>query len=165
MARIVPFLLVLFSLPLAGYAQTSISGASDCAKPATTYSIEVGDRPGHVLTLQKAACKWTTPFEIAGSRIVSGDDVSTVDAYGSLLSERGYHTATMADGDNFTVRYQGTIRPNKNGTATAQGTWTFVSGTGRLNGIKGGGKYTGTGALDGTGHINVTGSYRLPAKK
>jgi hypothetical protein len=165
MSRIVPVLLALFSLPLAGYTQTALSGAADCAKPQPSYSIEVGDRPGHVLSLQKASCTWSTPVEIAGARTTTGVDVSTVDAFGSLLRERGYHTATMANGDKFTVRYQGTLRPNKDGSAAMRGTWTFVSGTGRLRGITGGGTYHGAGALDGSGHINVAGHYTLPAKK
>jgi hypothetical protein len=165
MFRIAPVLLVLFSLPVAGYAQTAISGAADCAKPQPSYSVEVGDRPGHILGLQRASCTWTTPVEIAGSRTTTGEDVSTLDAYGTLIGERGYHTATLANGTKFTVRYQGTVRPNKNGSASMRGTWTFVGGTGGLRGIKGGGTYSGTGAVDGSGHINVRGRYQLLAKK
>jgi hypothetical protein len=165
MSRIFVVLLALLSLPLATSAQTRFTGAADCAKPQTTYTIAVGDRPGHVLSLQKASCTWTTPPEIAGSKITTGDDVSSVDAFGTLLRERGYHTATLANGDKFTVRYQGTIRARKNGAAIMRGTWVFVAGTGRLRGIKGRGTYIGTGAADGSGHVNVTGTYRLPAKK
>ena len=42
-------------------AQTKISGIMQCNKPEPSYSIEVGDRPGHIMLLGKQTCAWTGP--------------------------------------------------------------------------------------------------------
>jgi hypothetical protein len=142
-------------------AQTKIAGKASCAKPENTYSIDVGDRPGHTLMLQKAACTWNVPLEIEGIHSKEGTDVASADAMGSTITERGYHSSTMDNGDKFTVRFQGIIKANKDGSAAIDGKWTFVNGTGRLKGIRGGGTYRGTGSADGTGNIEVEGEYSL----
>lgn len=146
-------------------AQTKITGKALCSKPETNYSIDVGDSTGHTLMLQKATCKWTMPIEIEGMHSQDGIDVTSADSMGSTISERGYHVATMDSGDKFFVRYQGTIKANKEGTAAFEGKWTFVNGTGRLKGIKGGGTYKGTGSADGSGNIEVEGEYSVGATK
>jgi hypothetical protein len=146
-------------------AQTKLTGKAFCSKPETNYSIDVGDRTGHTLMLQKATCKWTTPIEIEGMHSQDGIDVTSADAMGSTISERGYHVATMDSGDKFFVRYQGTTKANKEGTAAFEGKWTFVNGTGKLKGIKGGGTYKGTGSADGSGNIEVEGEYSVGTRK
>ena len=51
----------------------------------------------------------------------------------------------------------------KGGTIkSADGTWSFTGGTGKLKGIKGKGTYKGTGAPDGTVTYEVEGEYELP---
>ena len=157
--------LMAFLAVVMANAQTKLTGKASCSKPETNYSIDVGDRTGHTLMLQKATCKWTTPIEIEGMHSQDGIDVTSADAMGSTISERGYHVATMDSGDKFFVRYQGTIKANKEGTAAFEGKWTFISGTGKLKGIKGGGTYKGTGSADGGGNIEVEGEYSVGATK
>ena len=157
--------LAAFFAVMVANAQTKIAGKISCAKPDTNYSIEVGDRPGHTLMLQKAACTWTAPLEIEGVHSKEGTDVTSSDAVGPTISERGYHTSSMDNGDKFSVRYQGVIKANKDGSATFDGKWTFAGGTGKLKGIKGGGTYKGTGSADGSGNIDVEGEYSLGAMK
>jgi hypothetical protein len=62
------------------------------------------------------------------------------------------------------VRFNGTAMMAKDKTGTITGKWTFVSGTGKLKGIKGGGTYKGTAAADGSADVDVEGDYTLPAK-
>jgi hypothetical protein len=157
--------LMVFLGALAANAQTKISGKASCAKPETSYSVDVPDRPGHTLMLQKSTCKWTAPMEIEGAHSQEGTDAFSTDAMGTTITERGYHTSTMDSGDKFTVRYQGTITASKDGSAVIDGKWTFLSGTGKLKGIKGSGTYKGTGASDGSGNIDVEGEYALGGKK
>ena len=148
-------------------AQTTIKASSHCAKPDPSYSIEVGDRPGHMLTATKAACTWTG-MEIAGSPVKSGTDVATGEITGTTAHDSGYHTATADNGDKFVVRYTGTATMAKDNTGTITGKWTFVSGTGKLKGIKGGGTYKGKANADGSGDVDVEGTYTLaaaPARK
>jgi hypothetical protein len=157
--------LTAFFAVMMAHAQTKVTGKAACAKPETNYSIDVGDRPGHALMLQKATCKWTTPLEIEGMHSQDGVDVTSADSTGATISERGYHVAAMDNGDKFFVRYQGTIKTSKDGSAAFEGKWTFINGTGKLRGLKGGGTYKGTGAADGSGNIDVEGEYSLAAPK
>jgi hypothetical protein len=163
--------LALLVMTIQAGAQTKISGKSHCAKPDPNYAIEVGDRPGHSLALNKTACNWTTPVEIEGLQSKDGMDTSTVEISGAKMTESGYDVTTMANGDKFAVRFQGTIAAGKDGTATIAGKWSFASGTGKLKGIKGSGTYKGTGMADGSGDIDVEGEYTIaaatpvPAKK
>jgi hypothetical protein len=165
MRKSVFVVLMAFFAVLMANGQTKITGKASCSKPDPTYSIDVGDRPGHALMLQKATCKWTTPIEIEGMRSTDGTDVTSTDAIGQTITERGYHISTMDNGDKFIVQYQGMIKGNKDGSAVFNGKWTFVNGTGKLKGIKGGGTYKGTGAADATGNIEVEGEYSFGAAK
>jgi hypothetical protein len=136
-----------------------------CAKADPDYSIEVGDRPGHVLALRKATCTWTGEAEIAGLKTKTGQDVATSEVSGAALRDNGFHTATMDNGDKFTVRFTGTGTMNKDNTGAFEGKWTIVSGTGKLKGVKGSGTYKGTAGADGTSDVQVEGDYTAPAAK
>lgn len=165
MRRLVTLLLFAFVSVLPAAAQTKISGQITCAKAEINDSADVGDAAGHALMLQKASCQWPKPFRIAGLSSGASTDVSTLDARGNVLQQRGYNTSTMSNGDKVTVRYQGVIRAKQDGSATLSGTWTYLSGTGKLRGIRGGGTYQGTGATDGSGTLTVVGEYTLPPAK
>jgi hypothetical protein len=87
------------------------------------------------------------------------------------MRDSGYHNATMDNGDTFTVRFQGSSKMNKDNSAPFEGKWTFVSGTGKLKGIKGRGTFKGMAAADGSADVDVEGDYTIapppppPAKK
>jgi hypothetical protein len=157
---------MVFALALTASAQgTKQTGKAHCAKADPGYSIDVGDKPGHALMLQKTACTWTAGVEMAGSKATAGDDVSTMEVSGATGHSNGYHVATMDNGDKFLVRYQGTARMNKDGTGTIEGKWSYVSGTGKLKGLKGSGTYQGTMAADGSTDFDVEGEYTIPEAK
>src|SRR5262245_51760760 len=86
-------LLLFMALALPVSAQTKTSGTATCAKPDPAYSIEVGDRAGHALSISKTACTWTKPMEIAGLQTKDGYDVSYDDAIGSKARASGYHVS------------------------------------------------------------------------
>jgi hypothetical protein len=144
-------------------AQTRISGSQTCAKPDLSYSAEVGDQPGHVLMLQKAKCTWDNPVTIEGSKATGSVDVSTWEVRGAKLMFNGYATVTLDSGDKFLVRYSGAGVSGKDGSATDSGKWSFVSGTGKLKGIKGGGTFKGGAKSDGTEKVDVDGEYTMTA--
>jgi hypothetical protein len=48
---------------------------------------------------------------------------------------------------------------------TAEGTWTYNGGTGKLKGIKGKGTYKGTGNADGSVTFQIDGEYTMPKPK
>jgi hypothetical protein len=157
--------LVVLSLAVTAGAQTKMSGKLQCAKSDPDYAIEVGDRPGHVMTARKAACTWTEGVEIAGLKAKTGQDVATGEVSGATLRDSGFHTATMDNGDKFTVRFTGTGTLNKDKSGSFEGTWTIVSGTGKLKGVKGSGTFKGSGSADGSSDVQVEGEYTMPAAK
>jgi hypothetical protein len=144
-------------------AQTKISGKQTCSKPDPNYTIDVGDQAGHTLMMQKATCTWGTPMAIEGANTKDSVDVSTSDTRGARTLSNGYAMITLDSGDKFTVRYRGTATAAKDGTVKYDGKWAFISGTGKVKGIKGGGTYSGTGPADGSVAVDVEGQYTISA--
>ena len=70
-------LVSVFVLTIAttGAAQTKFSGSQTCAKPDPSYTVAVGDRADHVISLSKDKCTWTSG-EIAGIKLKT--DVDTI---------------------------------------------------------------------------------------
>jgi hypothetical protein len=161
MRRLSLLWLAALLLAIPASAQTKLSGKVQCQKADPQYSIDVGDKPGHAMTMAKQTC--TEDWKIADLAVKSGQDVATGEMNGATGRDNGYHTATMENGDKYVVHFGGTITGAKDGSATFEGKWSFVSGTGKLKGIKGGGTYKGAGKVDGTGEVTVEGDYTLPA--
>jgi hypothetical protein len=53
---------------------------------------------------------------------------------GTVTSARGVEWGTMANGDKYFVRYQGTATAKEGAPPTISGTWSFTGGTGKLKG-------------------------------
>jgi hypothetical protein len=143
-------------------AQTKTSGTLKCSKPEPRYSVEVGDRPGHTMVLEKEACTWTEALPMGTDKAKDGYSVATVDVTATRLSGTGNHVSTTEGGDKMFVAYRYTA-PLKDGKpGDAHGTWSYTGGTGKLKGIKGGGTFKTTFADDGTTTTEVEGEYTLP---
>ena len=69
---------------------------------------------------------------------------------------------TWANGDRSYVHTQGSAILKDGTIESAEGTWSFTGGTGKLRGLKGKGIYKGKGALDGSVTNEVDGEYELP---
>lgn len=156
--------LVVLAFAVPASAQNKVGGKVHCDKADPAYSIEVADKAGHMLTLQKSACTWNESLPIAGLATKTGVDFESAEMSGATGRGTGYHTATMENGDKYTVRYSGTATMSKDNTGTAEGKWTVVSGTGKVKGLKGSGTYKGTINADGSADFTVDGDYTLPAK-
>jgi len=145
-------------------AQTKVSGVGKCGKPDAEHAVEVGDRPGHMMMLMKAACVWTTPIEMEGVKAKSYVAVITADAMGEKSQDRGYVTLTMENGDKAFVRINaGTSVAGKDGKpVSGEGTWTYAGGTGKFKGLKGKGTYQSKAVADGV-EDTVEGEYSLGA--
>jgi len=141
-------------------AQTQVSGTSKCAKPDTSQSVEVGDRAGHMLVLEKGTCTWSTPLEMAGLKSTSYTSADTVDVTGEKFQVRGYVVMAMDNGDKAYVRYQGTASATEQ-AGNGEGTWFYTGGTGKLKGLKGKGTYKTSGPMNDQ-ETKVEGEYSLP---
>src|ERR1700680_2942488 len=142
-------------------AQTKTSGTLKCGKPEPRYSVEVGDRPGHVIVLEKTACTWTEPQVMGSDKTKDGYSVATVDITATRASGSGTHVSTLESGDKLFVayRYSTPLKDGKGGET--HGTWSYTGGTGKLKGIKGGGTFKTTFGEDGT-TTQSEGQYELP---
>lgn len=160
--RFTVLMVFLFASATMAGAQTKISGTAQCGKPDPQNSIEVGDRPNHALSIGKSNCTWTKPMEIGGSQTKDGSSVVSADVSGTKARDNGYHVGNMASGDKYYVRFGGTEVLKEGAPQSAEGTWSFAGGTGKLKGLKGKGMYKGTAGADGSMTYEVEGEYELP---
>jgi len=158
-------LALVVALAWTAAAQTKTTGTVSFTKPDPAYSIDVGDRAGHSLSINKSVCTWTTPMEIAGLQTKDGYDVTYGDAIGAKVRGSGYHVSTMSNGDKIYVRFQGNDTMKDGKPETSEGTWSYIGGTGKLKGIKGKGTYKGKADAGGNMVFKIEGEYELPAAK
>lgn len=156
-------LLFLFALTLAPIAstQTKISGTLKCGKPDPSYSISVGDQPGHVFSMIKNKCTWQGT-EIAGMQTKDHEYVAFGNIRGGRAQGQSDAVGTVSNGDKYFSSSQGTATLKEGGGMEKEGTWSFTGGTGKLQGIKGEGTYKGHVGADGTETVEVEGAYLLP---
>jgi hypothetical protein len=155
----------LFLLISSASAQTKITGTIQCAKPEQQSAIPVNDQPGHAFVVMKAKCTWTKPLVLAGIQTKTGEDTVFAETMGASSHDAGYHISTMVNADTFVVKFTGTSTTDKNGMVLTQtGTWSFLSGTGKMKGVAGKGTYNGKGAADGSVTTAVEGEYQIAAK-
>ena len=137
-----------------------ISGVLECEKPERT-STEVGDMPGHVLSIGKSPCRWTKPLALGRLKTYKGESKSLRDQRGDVAQERGYHVGrTGGKGDIYYFRFDGLIRSRDGVPETVKGRWVFTGGTGELEGLQGAGTYTGTFDENGVATIDMEGEHR-----
>ena len=158
-------LVVAIALPLA--AQTKQSGTAKCAAPNPMHSLDVGDRPGHALTVAKGKCEWTKAIEMEGLKGTTGESTETGEVSGNTARANGIFVGAMNNGDKYTVRYQSNTTMKDGKPVSQEGKWNYVSGTGKLRGLKGSGTLKGTAQADGSMIFEVEGEYSItpPAKK
>ena len=155
-----PGLLFLLAAVPAG-AQTKISGTLKCEKPEPMYTIEVGDRPGHVMALEKLTCSYTKPLEIGETKTKDGYSIASVDATSARTAGNGSHVMNMENGEKTFVSFHDTASVKDGKPGPSHGMWSFTGGTGKLKGIKGKGTFTATSSDDGTSTVEVEGEYQL----
>lgn len=159
---ILAFVFVL-TIATAASAQTKFSGSQTCAKPDPSYSVPVGDRGDHVMSLSKDKCTWTRG-EIAGIKLKTDvDTIVSEDVSATTSRDRGYGVTLLANGDTAFIQIEGVTTIRNDVPISGQGTWSFTGGTGKLRGIKGKGTYDGKYNRDGTSSFAVEGEYQLAA--
>jgi hypothetical protein len=141
-------------------AQTKTSGTATC-KGDPPSPVALTDKPNHSFAVGKAQCTWTK-FEIAGLQSKDGVSTDLDEITGDTISVRGYHVATMSNGDTTVAKYQGSGKLKDGKPVSGNGTWSYTSGTGKLKGIKGKGTYKGTANADGSVTYQIDGEYQLP---
>ena len=152
---------VTLASSLASSGQTTFSGTLGCTEVAQALSIDVGDHPNHSLGTFQTKCTWVKPIEIRGTRSTAYTGTATLETQDSVSRLQGYGVIAFADGNAATLRFSGTSI-QRGDSVTAQGTWTFVEGTGELRGIAGEGVYKGRPAEGGRRIYSLSGAWQLP---
>ena len=128
--------------------------------------IEVGDVPGHIVfTSELAAIQSCDDGRVATISHKAMGDVTK----GSGKSQ-SYRLETYEDGSTLWAKIQNTITASPDGkSAKWEGTVEYIKGTGRLEGIQGGGTFIGKrlALMPGAGaqyYVDSTITYTLPSK-
>ena len=79
-------------------------------------------------------------------------------------SQRGYYVNERADGHRDWGTFEGKITASGQ-QVTLEGTWTFAGGTGKFDGISGGGSYSGRMTCPGEVEMEWAGEYQLAGAK
>jgi len=152
--------MVFMAAPVAA-AQTKISGTEQCGKAETQHVIQVGDSPGHAMSIAQWKCTWPKPLEIEGVQIKQSIITGYYDVRGDSARSRGYDIGTMSNGDRADVRYESTARFEQGTWRGERGTWTLVGGTGKMRGMRGKGTYECKPADEGLS-CAIEGEYTPP---
>jgi hypothetical protein len=120
----------------------SVEGKVRCEKSAPAYLMEVPDRPGHGLILQKRKCTWTEPLIFKGAKTTSGEATTFIEKMEGTLHVHGYEVDNLDNGEKLTWQSMGQVMGEK-GPAEVKGRWSLMRGTGKFKGAKGGGSYEG----------------------
>jgi len=162
--RTIGLCLVLLAMATVAAAQTKVTGVLQCGKPEVEQSVPAGDQPDHLFGVSKVSCNWTKAMDVAGFQSKTGTSTSINEITGSNVKAHGQHVSTMATGEKTFVRFEGSTILKEGVAQTAQGSWSYTGGTGKLEGIKGKGTYKGKANPDGTITYEVEGEYTLPPK-
>ena len=101
--------------------------------------ILVGDIPGHIVGVVDAR----------GLTFVENGDVGTYlnrilfDFTNGTGPHWGYGVTTFPDGSTMVIKFEGTTTALEGGASSFQGTYIYVGGTGRFEGVQGKASYTG----------------------
>jgi hypothetical protein len=138
-----------------------LTGEGSCTRPDTTHVIPVGDRPEHLFALARVRCTWTKPFEIAGSQSTGGTAVQFDELTGNTSRFHGVFSDVMSSGDTVHYRYQGSGTLKDGEPQSAEWSWTYAGGTGKLANLKGKGSCKGSWNREGINTWRCSGEYRL----
>lgn len=139
-----------------------LKGSLRCDKPSPSYSIDVPDREGHSLIIEKRNCSWTEPMVILGTKTKDGVWVTFIERMEGRLHPHSFETDKLEGGEKITMQTTGQVAADK-GPTTTKGRFNFMRGTGKFQGIKGGGTYEGNVDADDVLTLKLEGAYEPAA--
>jgi hypothetical protein len=140
----------------------NVEATVHCNKAEPKYTLEVPDRPGHSLMINQRKCTWTKPLKILDAQTKDGVFVGFTETMEEVQHQHGFEVDTLNTGEKLTMRTMGQT-PVEGSPNKTSGRWSFMRGTGKFKGIKGGGTYEGQVQPDGSYTLNLEGAY-VPAE-
>jgi len=129
--------------------QTKIAWSDSCSKADPDYTVQVGDPGSHSFGLGQLKCHATKPVEIGGDKGKEALVTSATETSGNKSHQHGIYVLSLEGGDKVSLPFQGTTTLKDGKPASANGTWSFAVGTGKLKGIKGKGTWHCSPSGDG----------------
>ena len=121
--------------------------------------IDVGDEAGHMIGIYEN--KGIAFNEITGERTVGrGLGMMDINPKTKLVTTRGYGVSTDKDGDKTVRKVEGKAV----GKGHSEGVWTYVKGTGKYEGIKGGGTFSSYSLGQGQSYWEAEGEVEMPTQ-
>ena len=136
----------------------NIKGSVRCDKPSQSHAIDVPDRSGHSLIIAERKCTWTEPMEILGAKFKEGVWITFTERMEGTLHPHSYQVDKLDDGETISMQAMGHVVSDKVPTTT-KGRFSFMRGTGKFKGIKGGGTYEGKLDADDVLTMELEGVY------
>jgi len=127
----------------------------------TIHTLKVPDVEGHTNTLIEA--KGISFYDKWGAAVTSM--VFTMDLIKGIGTFQGYVLTTYPDGSTATAKFEGkstAAGATLTGVAVSEGTWTYTKGTGKFQGIQGGGPFKSYVIAPGQFYSDNEGEYTLP---
>jgi hypothetical protein len=155
---------MVMAMAVSAGAQSKFSGKCTQGKPDPNYTVQVGDKADHAMVLAKVKCTWASG-DLGGDTLKEEEDVFTADVKGRTSRDHGYGTGTVASGDKYFVRFDGTTTYEKNAPVSGICTWNFTGGTGKLKGLTGKGTCTGKFDATGAAEFDIQGEYQIASTK
>jgi len=143
-----------------GLAEEKGKVAVRCAyTTATTHTLKVPDAEGHINILYEA--KGIGFYEKWGPAPIHA--VNTVDIIKGAGSFKGYTHTTFSDGSTISAKFEGkTTAGGAPGATPSVGTWTYIKGTGKFEGIQGKGTLKTYHLRPDQFYSDYEGEYTLP---
>ena len=137
--------LIIFSINPAT-AQDKMEGAGKISATVTKgYNFKVSDREGHIFQISKSEGINTS----TGKNSIMDGALVVNNNFSDLVKGNGPHQGYIIlskDGSTTVAKWEGkvtTVLSGKIPKTTMEGTFTYISGTGKFEDIQGGGKYKG----------------------
>ena len=102
--------------------------------------LQIGDDESHGIGTYQVS--WLIFLE--DGQVGTATDKGTFESNKGVGTHQGYYVTTFPDGSKQMLKYHGTSKPIVEKTNAIQGISIYIGGTGRFEGMKGEGTYTGT---------------------
>ena len=124
-----------------------------------SHQMEVGDEEGHVIVISES--KQVYFNEKTGEKLTRvGQNILDINLKTGKGTLKGYGVMTSPNGDKrFTISEGKPV-----GKGHWKGTYTYTKGTGKLEGIKGGGTWDSYSLAPGISYIEVEGEMEIPGQ-
>ena len=152
--------LFFFGMAMIDYAmageKVEMYGSSVTTK---SHQMEVGDEEGHVIIISES--KQVYFYKKTGEKFIRvGQNIMDINIKTGIGTLKGYGVATSPNGDK---RY--TITEGKPvGKGHWKGTYTYTKGTGKAEGIKGGGTWDSYSLAPGISYVEIEGESEIPGQ-